>query len=333
MKQILTLLILFSMLTSCNEAEKKLSAQIHFTINQYLLPTDTTITYIAYFKDNIICLQDDGKFAILDSDYNRNRLLEDKLNSCKPNNMFTFHDTVFLDTKNAAYFIDCNFKLQEFKREENRYGSYLYEDSVFYVYGCCAGEFGGAVFFLNKITNRTYSYFATCATQVLKFKNQYVVCNNLAHLGCTMNFLLVPDPTKLYELADEKLKNHCNWYMEVDSLKNRKEKNAIGNISFYRRIFGSMSLSSFPRGDSLYSIICNDSTTYLAVHNGDTTFERQRIFNKAIQFHQTQVVKAGNKYICLYNLTNGSPVEAYAIKGNNSGLFVINDNKIDILDK
>jgi hypothetical protein len=94
-----------------------------------------------------------------------------------------------------------------------------------------------------------------------------------------------------------------------------------------------MSLVSFSAGDSLYSIICNDSTTFIAVHKGDTTFERQRILNKTIQFHQAQVVKAGNKQICLYNLTEGSPFAAYFTTGNNSGLLVIDENKIDVLGK
>ena len=94
-----------------------------------------------------------------------------------------------------------------------------------------------------------------------------------------------------------------------------------------------MSLASFAFGDSLYSIICNDSTTFKVVHKKDTTLERQRILNKTIQFHQTQVIVAANNQICLCNLTESSPFAAYFTTGNNSGLLVIQDTKIDILGK
>jgi hypothetical protein len=333
MRHILTIFIAFVILTSCNNREEKLHMQIHFTTRQFQLKADTTITSIAYFKGNIICLQNNEKIIILDTNYNRQTLLESNFANYKLNYLFAFHDTVFLGAKDKLFFIDKDFRLQEFKRKETVHRRYLYEDDSYYVYGCCVGEFGGSVFFLNKKTNRTYSYFATCATQVLRFKNQYVVCNNLAHLGSSMSFLFIPDPVKLYELTDERSKNHCNWYVEVDSLKNYWEQSPIGGVNFHRGAYGSMSLASFSVNDSLYSILTNDSATYIAVHKGDTTFERQRILNKAIQFHQTQVIKAGNKQICLYNLTQGSPFAAYFTTGNNSGLLVIDQNKIDILDK
>ena len=330
-----TLLIFISVfiLTSCKNQGDKVNSQVKFTTRQLLLKSDTTINSIAFFSDKIICLQDNGKIILLDTNYNRQDSLEKKLNIYKPNYLFTLHDTVFIRTENKAYFIDKDFKLIEFKRKERMYGDRLYEDSLYFVYGCCVGEWGGSIFFLNKNTKKAYSYFATCASQVLRFKNDYVVCNNLAHLGRSMSFLFVPQPTKLYELTDEKLKNHCNWYTTVDSLKNYWEKSKIGDVRFYRGACGSMSLVTFPAKDSLYSILCNDSSTFIAVHKGDTTLSRQSILNKTISFHQTQVITVGQKQICLYNLTNGSPFAAYTTTGNNSGLIIIDDNRIDILDK
>ncbi len=326
-------ILLFFILTSCKNQVEKGSSIVKFTVRQLLLKSDTTINSIAFKNDRIICLQDNDKIILLDSHYNRQESLETKINLYKPKYLFTLHDTVFIGTMNKTYFIDSAFKLIEFKRKERYYDHPLYEDSLYYVYGCCMGEFGGSVFFLNKKTNRTFSYFATCATQVLNFKNEYVVCNNLAHLRRSMSFLFVPAPTKLYELTDEKLKSHCNWYTTVDSLKNYWDKTNTGDIRFYRGSYGSMSLVTFPVEDSLYSIICNDSAAFIAVHKGDTTLLRQTILNKTISFHQSQVITAGLKKICLYNLTNGSPFAAYTTIGNNSGLIIIDNNRIDILDK
>ena len=38
------------------------------------------------------------------------------------------------------------------------------------------------------------------------------------------DYLSIKDPTKLYELKDEKQKTFCNWYMEVDSIKDKKRQ-------------------------------------------------------------------------------------------------------------
>jgi len=333
MRDTLIIFISIFILTSCKNQGDKHNSQVKFTIRQLLLKSDTTINSIAFLNDRIICLQDNGKIILFDTSYNRQDSLENKLNIYKTSYLFTLHGTVFIGTKNKTYFIDKTFEVIEFKRKERIYGEYFYEDSLYYDYGCCAGEWGGSVFFLNKNTKKTYSYFATCASQVLRFKNEYVVCNNLAHLGKSMSFLFVQQPTKLYQLTEENLKNQCNWYTTVDSIKNYWEKSKIGDVRFYRGAYGSMSLVTFPVRDSLYSIICNDSSTFIAVHKGDTTLSRQVILNKPISFHQSQVIKAGHKQICLYNLTNGSPFAAYTTTGNNSGLIVIDNTRIDILDK
>src|SRR6187402_3312637 len=173
MRHFLIIFFAFLKLTSCNNREESLPVQVRFTTRQLQLNVDTTIASIAYFKDNIICLLENNKVAVLDTNFNRQSSLEKKFANYRPTYLFMFHDTVFLGTENKTFFVDSDFELLEFKRKESMYGSYLFEDSSFYVYGCCAGEFGGSVFFLNKKTSRTYSYFATCATQVLKFKNQF----------------------------------------------------------------------------------------------------------------------------------------------------------------
>ena len=142
-------------------------------------------------------------------------------------------------------------------------------------------------------------------------------------MGYRMSFLFVPDPTKLYELTAERDKNSCNWYGGVDSLRNYFEHSNYGGVSFYG-IDELMSLVTFPVNDSLYSIIIDDSTTYIAVHKRDTVYKRQRIFDKPMMFTNTQVLKSKNKYICLYNAT-------YATSGNYSRLIIIDRNNIDIL--
>ncbi len=333
MQNTISIFFLILILTSCKNHVERLQSQEMFTTRKVQLKSELPVSAIAFSNDLLICLQENGKLLLLDSNYNRQDSLEKKLDGYKSEYLFTLHDTVFIVTKNKTFFFDKNFELIEFRKKGRYYGDYLYEDSSYYVYGCCMGEFGGSVYFLNKKTNRTYSYFATCATQVLRFQNEYVVCNNLAHMGPHMSYLFIPEPLNLYELTNENDKNNCNWYVTVDSLKNHREKPPIGGVRFYENSYGLMSLVSFSYRDSLYSIISSDSTTYIAVHRDDTTLQRQVILEETISFHWSQVIAAGGKLICLYRLTEGSPFAAYTTTGNRSGLLIVNNNQINIVDK
>ena len=330
MRKLFAILVWFFILTSCSNRKE---SQIHyspFKTNFIILNSDTTINAIAFYKGYYLCLQDNCTFLILDTNYKRQDSIELILNKWKIQIMFKYHDTLYLKNDKTDFYLTMNFELIKYKPRSKIYGSPLFEDSLFSVYSCCVGEFGGSIFFQDKKTDRTYSYMATCATQVLYFKNSYYVCNNLAHLGGSMSYLVIKDPTKLYELKGEK-KNSCNWWVEVDSLRNYRTKSNLPGIDFYHGPYNTMSLVNFDFRDSIYSIICNDTATYIAVHHNDSLCIRDIILKKRIPFHQTEIIETDNRKICLFNLTMRSPFEAYNTGGRSSGLVIIHGNNIDIL--
>lgn len=331
MRYISILSFILVILLSCSSSEEKSEEQVSFSTRHILLSSDTTIRSIAYNNGYLLLLQDNGRFLVLDSVYKRVGNLENNLALISADFLVRYNDTVFVRGNDKDYYLNKDFKPIEYNFNRKIYGEVLFEDSSYLVYGCCAGEWGGSVFFQNKRTKRTYSYFATCANQVLRFQNEYIVCNNLAHLSEYMSFLVVKDPETLYEITEDSLKNHCNWYTEIDSLKEYWQVSKVGKVRFYSA-YGAMSLVTFPFGDSLYSILSSSKATVLAVHRGNTTITKETLIKNKISFHQTQVIEGGKKKICLYRLTEGSPFAAYRIRGNTTGLIVVEGNRIDFLD-
>jgi hypothetical protein len=332
MKHFLIIISLLYVLESCLSNGQTNAAEAKFSTRHVALPTDTTIRAIANLDGYLLLLQDNGKVVALDTAYKRVEFVEEKLASIKGTFLLRYNDTVFVGNNDKTYYLKADFTPLEYRSEQRMYGAVLLEDSAYLIYGCCAGEWGGSVFFRSKQTGKTYSYFATCPAQVLRFGRDYVVCNNLAHLADQMSFLVVTDPTTLYEITDERLKNHCNWYTAIDSLKDHWQVSKKGSVRFYDA-YDAMSFITFPFGDSLYSILSLTNAIVLAVHRGDTTITKDTLFHKRIPFHETQVIDVGKKKVCLYRLTGGSPVAAYLTWGNNTGLIVVAGNTIDFLER
>jgi len=321
----------FSAIISCSQKAKTPTSTPPFVIKELQIDVDTVIASASYYQKLFVLQQANGKFIVLDTSFKRQDSLQRRLNRFNFEYMYEHRDSIFFGKKKKDYFLDSNFELKAFKRKFRRYGTGLYEDSLFYIYGCCAGEFGGSVFFLNKVTSSTYSYFSTCPRQVLKFNNEYFVSINLAHLSSSTSFLFIKNPTTLYHLKEEKQKNFCNWYVDVDSIKDSWHIKNTENIRYFRGPRSTMTLVNYVYRDSLYSILTNDTITYITVHRNDSLDTRQIIYNKGISFHYNTVKKAGLGIMCFYELTGGSPVEAFYKTGNNSGLIYIKENTIYIL--
>jgi len=316
------------LIISCTQKDRTPSSTPPFVIKEIQIDVDTNVASAIYYQNLFVLQKADRKFIVLDTAFNRQDSLEKRLNKFDADYIYEHRDSIFLVKGKKDYLLNSNSELKKFSGKFRRYGSGLFEDELYYVYGCCAGEFGGAVFFLNKRTNETYSFFATCARQVLKFNGEYFVSNNLAHLSGSTGFLFIKNPSRLYHLTDEKQKNFCNWYVEVDSIKDSWHIKNTENIKFFRGPRSTMTLMNCGFKDSLYSILTNDTLTYIAVHINDTLETRQIIKNKSINFHYNTVKKAGLGTMCFYEMSGGSPVEAFFKTGNDSGLIYVAENTV-----
>ena len=318
------------MLSCSNKVEQqKNKPVVKFQTRDVILDADTPINSIQFKNGYLFCLQQNGQMIVLDSKYKRVGELEKKFDS-HLTYLIAYHDTVYLGNNKKAYFLSSDCSPISYSFKHRIYGEPFFQDSIYQVTGCCMGEFGGSVSFINRVKNKTYSYFATCPMQVLRFKNEYVVCNNLAHLEYHGNFLFIKDPTRLYDITDYKEKNYCNWYVTVDSLKDYSNLKKPSEVREYS-MWDAMSLLTFPYQDTLYSIISTSKATILSVHRQDSLYTIDTIKPKMIHFHDISVTSDGTRMASLYRLTGGSPVAAFSEWGNESGIIVANGTHIDFL--
>src|SRR5690606_18520479 len=97
--------------------------------------------------------------------------------------MFQYRDTIWLRKKPYNpekmdwYYLNDGYQLvyvdsPDFYRAlAPSRGECLFEDSAYIAYKGCAGEFGGTIFFYSKTRKKTYSFPATCPSQVLFHDN------------------------------------------------------------------------------------------------------------------------------------------------------------------
>ncbi|MFN8291370.1 MAG: hypothetical protein U0U70_14025 [Chitinophagaceae bacterium] len=264
---------------------------------------DTIISSAVYHAGHILCLQEDNKLFVLDTSFNFVDSLTTKFSKLKIQYLHSYNDTILLLTDKDIFYLDTDFHLKKYNNQPFKYGLPYYNDSSYYVHACSAGEWGGAVFFWNKKTNKTFSYPATDVQQVLKFKGDYIVSSFLAHMSGLSDYLSINDPTKLYELKDEKQKTFCNWYMEADSIKDKKLFDTITppGVKYYSDKFTTRTLTVFPYDDTLYSIYCTDSATILAKHVNFKLLPVDTLLKRRISFQQAKTHLINNISVTSYS--------------------------------
>jgi hypothetical protein len=305
-----------------------------FTKETKSLQADTVLTSAVYFNGRILCLQANHKIFVLDTLLQKDNNITAKFSNFKADFLHSFNDTILIGTKSKLYFLDDDFTLKNYNRQPFKYGLPYYNDDTYYVHACSGGEFGGAVFFWDKQTNKTYSYPATAVQQVFKFNDTYVVSNSLAHSGIS-DYLFIKDPTKLYELKSEKQKSFCNWYVSVDSLKNKRffDTAIPEGVKYYSDTFITRTLTTFPYKKELYSIYSMDSVTLLAKFESSKLIPVDTLLHHKLNFHTANTHLTNKTIVTVYQATwavggEGNSWTPY----QNTGLIFIQSNKITFVE-
>jgi hypothetical protein len=319
---------------ACRTQETKTQKK-DFTIEVKSVQADTVITSAVYFSGHIFCLQADHKIFVLDTLLQKDTSLTAKFSTVKADFLHPFNDTIFIGTKSNLYFLDKDVTLKNYNSQPFKYRLPYYNDDSYYVYACSAGEWGGAVFFWNKKTNRTYSYPATGAQQVIKFGDTYVVSSFLAHLSGISDFLFIKDPTKLYDLKEESQKTFCNWYMSVDSIKDKKlfDTATPTGVKYYSDTFTTRTVTTFPYNNELYSIYSTDSATILARFQNLKLIPIDTLLRHKLTFHNAKTHLTNKTVVTAYEATwarggNGNSWTPY----QNTGLVFIRSTKITFIE-
>lgn len=330
--QNLTIFILLTAFIACSNRQQDIKAK-EFAVVVKSIKGDTIISSAVYYDGHIICLQADSKVFVLDTTFNRNDSLTAQFSKLKVQYLHTYNDTILLLTDKDIFYLDTSFLLKKYNNRPFKYGLPNYNDSAYDIYACSAGEWGGSVFFLDKQTNKTYSYPATAVQQVLKFKDNYIVSSFLPHLSGFSDYLSIKDPTKLYELKDERQKTFCNWW-SVDSLKKLNLVDTItpAGVKYYADKFTTRTLTVFAFEDTLYSIYCTDAATLLAKHVNHKLIPVDTLLNRKVSFYNASTHTINNISITAYNASWGTyDSHDKELQYQNTGLLFRVGNKITFL--
>ncbi|MEY4893281.1 MAG: hypothetical protein RL751_91 [Bacteroidota bacterium] len=189
--------------------------------------------------------------------------------------IWTAHDTLFaIDLNMIKYWRNAHWNFYKVLPIENKttFMSYelnypIYEDAQFIVRSCSKGEFGGAVFFKDKKTGKTYSCESTSIKAVDKIDGVYYVSSSLAH-GCGFaKVLQIADPRRLYEIKNKSQGCDCGWY---DIYSKDPFNDQIKHPSGYDKGFKVLVdttdiqiIGAFVSKDFLYHIFSDAKNTYL----------------------------------------------------------------------
>ncbi|GEM_PF-3810481 len=120
----------------------------------------------------------------------------------------------------------------------------LYEDQLYQISASCSGEWGGTVYFKHKKSRKTYSCEATCAIQVNKLADDYIVTATLGHMMGFVRILSISDPPAL-----ERSKKKSSKY------SGGNESRSLQGVKVLADSMGVMALTSFVHQGQVYHVL------------------------------------------------------------------------------
>jgi len=316
-------IILTTIIWSCGQKSKPDPVD-KFVVKTYFIALDTNVRTTVFYKNHYYCLTGNNQFICLNNRFEVDSGVTNSISQMKFYFSYLSGDTLIAgnyinDSTAKTYFLDENQKWQPTTKTQA--DKPFFEDERFIVRTCCVGEFGGAIFFTDKKSKRVYSYPSTCATIINKISGSYYVTNTLAHKSGSTEILKIEDPSKLYELKADSLKNSCNWYMHFvtyeDGYAGMKQFE-IGTQKILDTI-GVLTMTSFVFNNQLYHINADFKKTFISKIQGDSLLLVDSIFNKPLWSYEPENRKYGKMDLHSFN------------NRETSGFFAISNDTISII--
>jgi hypothetical protein len=282
MKINLFLILLTLILVGCmTETKTKVEEQVKFKTLITSLSSDSSVSKTVYFRNHFICLTDKKSLIAYTEELKPDSIFTSFLNTKKIDFIYVTQDTLLGVDNDDVYFFSAENNWTKTNLQSGNFEYPMFEDSNYFVYSCCAGEFGGAIFFYDKRTKRTYSCPATCTKTVNKIKNVFYVTNSLEHMSGSTEILKISDPSKLYELKADSLKHFCNWwthFVTESDYDNHLKRFMVGTESLVD-VKGVPTLTSFIYKDKLYNISTTWHKTFLNTIQNNTLVALDTIYD------------------------------------------------------
>ena len=214
---------------------------IMFDIKEIILKSPNEdkypISYSVIYKDKLISLFEPGVFECHTiPTMTRDTLFENLINTKR----FQYH--WLIDNKLIGYADNRYYCLNP----NNIWADFIpftpitnqpkvFEDSTYIVFRDCFGEFGGTIYFYNKIDNKCHFTEATCANTVYKRNNKYFILSHLGHMLGSTNLKEISFPNDLPQinLKDINKMNHFEAVGLLDTTNTAKTIFDFRGIEFF----------------------------------------------------------------------------------------------------
>jgi hypothetical protein len=183
----------------------------------------------------------------------------------------------------------------------------FYEDENYTVSDSCRGEFGGNIYFKDKVTKEQYSLHATCPLIINKLNNIYYLTTSLAHMSGFCSLYEIDDPKELTKVDISDFNDYGNM------------KSVLGAKPLINEI-GSTILISFIYKEKLYHIVSDRDKTYVAERETAELKRIQQVTELRMYSYGSETCKTKENHYAAIFQTN-----------KNQGYIEIYENKIKII--
>ena len=183
----------------------------------------------------------------------------------------------------------------------------FYEDESYTVSDSCRGEFGGNVYFKEKVSKTVYSFYATCPLIINKLSNNYYLTTSLAHMSGFCSLYEINNPKELTKVDI------------LDFNHNNNIRSVLGAKQLINEI-GSTILISFIYKEKLYHIVSDRDKTYVAERENAELKSIQQVTEFRMYSYGSETCKNEENHYAAIFQTN-----------KNQGYIEIFDNKIKII--
>lgn len=221
--------------------------------------------------------------------------------------MFDIKEIITTDTLHKKTAID-------FQRETSNF----FEDDKYLVRKTCNGEWGGTIWFKNKITGVEHSCSATCPVIVNKLDGKYIVTTTLNHLAGFSQVLEIDNPESLAIFKLPKPRAIIGKRI-IRAVGDDESQSTKGSKILLDTIKVSI-LLSFPLNGQLYHVFTDYKKTYLATIQNKKFVIIDTLSQKGFWSYDSDVIKTKDGHFIVF--FKNEEVEGY---------FDVNGRKICVI--
>lgn len=169
--------------------------------------------------------------------------------------------------------------------------SCIYEDEQFIITSEDHGEFGGMVYFRDKITDKLYGAISNSVVCINYFNDKYYVTNYLGHMGHRSDILEIANPRDLREL-DGYIEDNVMWANENYRYATQGTKQLYESWDIELR-------TSFIHKGRLLHLFSDSDGTYLAEINNER-LDTLYTFSETIEAYHCGRTESGNRLLIFW---------------------------------